>query len=89
MTGKEFLERNPAYFFDIDNDAEEIQLICMLNDDSDAIVKTFAFKDFIYPNCSPEHLIDGLLLEIKNAESTEAIHNIAKVIARIKQDAKS
>ena len=88
MTGEEFIKHNSKHYYFIDN-GEGLQLVCILPDNSEVTIKTFAYKDFVYPNCSPEHLIDGLLQDMKNADNPEAIHNIANVIAQIKQDAKT
>lgn len=88
MTGKEFIERNKNYYFELDDDAQELKLICRLNDDSNVIVRTFTLDNYIYRDCSPDNLINGLIWDLKNAESVEAMHNITNTIAQIKQDAK-
>ena len=84
--GQEFLERNPQYYFELDDNAEELKLLTTLND-KEVIIKSFKLADRIYPYCAPGLLIDELLLELKNAESAEAMHNISDVIAKIKEDA--
>ena len=85
--GQEFLERNPQYYFELDDNAEELKLLTTLSNDKEVIVKSFKLADHIYIHCAPDLLINELLLELKNAESAEAMHNISDVIAQIKQDA--
>lgn len=93
MTGKKSLERyKDFYSFIFDDEAKELRLYYNYAG-SDFLVKIFRLADYIYPHCTPEALIGGLLFELESPELAEDMTNytddLREIIAQIKQDAQS